>query len=237
MIINKFKRPLLVVLISSMSFQVAAPAAGQTQTGQSDPCANNRGQVAGAVVGALLGGFLGSKVGKGNGRKVATVVGALGGLAVGNYIGSELDRRKCEVSKIAQKNNLTIAMTDISLPAEQDGSSSGERHPRAAEPVGMSISIQDRADGEAAADSPGGEALGNAALSTQFRSGSDVLLPDAEGYFHEIATKYAQAFDSNGLPQDASPEQIRAVQGLRQKRILIVGHTDDTGSSRLNADL
>jgi outer membrane protein OmpA-like peptidoglycan-associated protein len=236
MIVNKFKRPLLIVLISSMTFQVAAPAMGQTQTNQTDPCANNNGQVAGAVVGALLGGFLGSKVGKGNGRKVATVVGALGGLALGNYIGSELDRRKCEVSKIAQKNNLTISMTDISLPADQDGPPSGERRPRAADPVGMSISIQDRADGEAAADSPGGETLGNAALSTQFRSGSDVLLPEAEGYFHEIATKYALAFDSN-VPQDASPEQVRAVQGLRQKRILIVGHTDDTGSSRLNADL
>jgi len=79
--------------------------------------------------------------------------------------------------------------------------------------------------------------LGNAALSTQFRSGSDALTSEAEGYFREIATQYAFSFDNNTLPQGASPDQAQAVQGLRQKRILIVGHTDDTGNSRLNADL
>jgi hypothetical protein len=122
------KRSLLAVLIGSLSFQMpGALAAGQMQPGTSDPCASNGGQAAGAVIGALLGGFLGNKVGKGNGRKVATVVGALGGLALGNYVGSEIDRRKCEVSRIAQKNNLQISVTDIALPATPDDYPQGGR--------------------------------------------------------------------------------------------------------------
>lgn len=233
-----FKRSVLAVLIGSLAFQMpGAIAVGQVQPGAPDPCASNGGQVAGAVIGALLGGFLGNKVGKGNGRKVATVVGALGGLALGNYIGSELDRRKCEVSKIAQKNNLQISMTDIALPANPDDYPQGERPAGNADKVGMSVSIEDRPGSQPVTDAAGGDSLGNAGLSTQFRSGSDALTPEAQGYFHEIAAQYALAFDSGALPQDASPDQVRAAQGLRQKRILIVGHTDDTGNSRLNADL
>jgi outer membrane protein OmpA-like peptidoglycan-associated protein len=238
MTLPSFKRPLIAVLVSSLVFQVhAAPAIDQAQSETQDPCASSRSQATGAIVGALLGGLLGNNVGKGNGRKVATVVGALGGLAIGNYIGSELDRRKCEVSKIAQKNNLTVSMTDIALPVGQDGDAQGEQQPGAVEKVGVSIAFQDRAPGESGVEVAGGEALGNAALSTQFRSGSDALAPEAEGYFREIAAQYARSFDRNALPQDASPDQVRAVQGLRQKRILVVGHTDDTGNSRLNADL
>lgn len=238
MTLFSFKRPLIAVLVSSIAFQVhAAPVIDQVQSDTQDPCASNRNQLTGAVVGALLGGILGNNVGKGNGRKVATVAGVLGGLALGNYIGSELDRRKCEVSKIARKNNLAISMTDISLPAAQDGYAQGEQQPRAPEKVGVSIAIQDRSSGEPGTEAAGGEALGNAALSTQFRSGSDVLSPEAESYFREIAAQYALSFDRNSLPQDANQEQVRAVQGLRQKRILVVGHTDDTGNSRLNADL
>ena len=232
------KRSVLAVVIGSLAFQTpGAIAAGQIQPDLPDPCASNGGQVAGAVIGALLGGFLGNKVGKGNGRKVATVIGALGGLALGNYIGSELDRRKCEVSKIAQKNNLQVSITDIALPANPDDYQQGDRPAGSADRVGMSVSIEDRPPGQSVTDVAGGDSLGNAGLSTQFRSGSDALTPDAEGYFREIAAQYARAFDSSGLAQDASPDQIQAVQGLRQKRILIVGHTDDTGNSRLNADL
>lgn len=235
----RFQRSVLAVLISSLAFQVPATAfaAGQAQAKTLDPCASNQGQVAGAVIGALIGGFLGNRVGNGNGRKVATVAGVLGGLALGNYVGSELDRRKCEVSKIAQKNNLAISMTDIALPANPDEYAQGDRPAGNADKVGLSLSIEDRPAQQATTDTAGGDSLGNAALSTQFRSGSDVLTPDAEGYFREIAAQYALAFDSNAIPQGASADQARAVQGLRQKRILIVGHTDDTGSSRLNADL
>ena len=238
MILTSFKRSLLAILISSIALQAAgAPTFNQVQPDNPDPCASNRNQVTGAVVGAILGGFLGNKVGKGNGRKVATVAGVLAGLTAGNYIGSELDRRKCEVSKIAQKNNLAISITDISLPTGQENPAPTERLSDTEEKVGISLSIQDRADDASGTDAPGGEALGNAALSTQFRSGSDALTAEAENYFREIAAQYALSFDRNALPQDANAEQVHAIEGLRQKRILVVGHTDDTGNSRLNADL
>jgi len=238
MILTSFKRPLLAILISSIALQaVGAPTFDQAQPDSPDPCASNRNQVTGAVVGAILGGILGNKVGKGNGRKVATVAGVLAGLTAGNYIGSELDRRKCEVSKIAQKNSLAISITDISLPTGQESPTSTERLSDTEEKVGISLSIQDRADDTPGTDAPGGEALGNAALSTQFRSGSDALTGEAENYFREIAAQYALSFDRSALPQDANAEQIHAIEGLRQKRILVVGHTDDTGNSRLNADL
>ncbi|QDE39969.1 glycine zipper 2TM domain-containing protein [Luteibacter pinisoli] len=42
---------------------------------------------AGAVIGAIAGGVLGNQVGRGNGRKVATVAGAVGGGFAGNAIG------------------------------------------------------------------------------------------------------------------------------------------------------
>ena len=42
---------------------------------------------AGAIIGAVAGGVLGNQVGKGNGRKLATVAGAVGGGFAGNRIG------------------------------------------------------------------------------------------------------------------------------------------------------
>lgn len=41
----------------------------------------------GAIIGAVAGGVLGNQVGKGNGRKLATVGGAVGGGFAGNAIG------------------------------------------------------------------------------------------------------------------------------------------------------
>lgn len=43
----------------------------------------------GMVAGALIGGLLGNQIGKGDGRKVATVAGLIGG----GYAGREIDRR------------------------------------------------------------------------------------------------------------------------------------------------
>lgn len=45
----------------------------------------------GAVLGAIIGGALGNQVGKGDGRKAATVVGAVAGGVIGNKV--EQDQR------------------------------------------------------------------------------------------------------------------------------------------------
>lgn len=49
-----------------------------------------RGQhgTAGAIIGAVAGGVLGNQVGRGNGRKLATVGGAVGGGFAGHAIGT-----------------------------------------------------------------------------------------------------------------------------------------------------
>ena len=236
------KRSIVAILVSGITCQsMAAPNPDQPypstdQRRADDPCAKNNAQAAGAMLGAVLGGLLGNQIGKGNGKKWATAVGALGGLALGNYIGSELDRRKCELSKIAKNNNLDVVMSDLTVPQEPDGNS----HPRADSVnarVGISMSIADQPSGDGASDVAGGDAIGNAALSTQFQSGSDVLSNRAEGYFREIAAQYAMPFRADALAPNASQDHVNALQGLRQKRLLILGHTDDTGNSRLNADL
>lgn len=222
------KRTVLAVLIGSLTCHslAAQEMAGAAQP-EKDPCAQKTGQVAGAVIGAVLGGLLGSKVGKGKGRTLATVAGALGGLAVGNYIGSEMDRRKCELATIARKNDLTVAMTEITSTPDGNGKSDGR--------VGLVMEVRDNC-AEAATES-GGEEMGNAASSSQFESGSAQLSPKANGYFREFASQYAKPFQADAINGQAGQDEARAVQGLRQRRVLVIGHTDDTGSSRLNADL
>jgi outer membrane lipoprotein SlyB len=48
---------------------------------------NSSGGTLGAVIGAVAGGVLGNQVGKGDGRKAATVAGAVAGGVVGNQVG------------------------------------------------------------------------------------------------------------------------------------------------------
>ncbi len=50
----------------------------------------------GAVLGAIVGGALGNQVGKGDGRKAATIAGAVAGGAIGHNI--EKDRRRSSYS-------------------------------------------------------------------------------------------------------------------------------------------
>jgi outer membrane protein OmpA-like peptidoglycan-associated protein len=221
------KRTVLAVLIGTLSCQSVCALESNNAAPAEDPCAQNTGQVAGVLIGAVLGGLLGNQVGKGKGRTLATVAGALGGLAIGNYIGSEMDRRKCELSKIARKNDLTVAITDINSEPSSQGKSDGR--------VGMSMAIQDRTQ-EGDSES-GGEGVGNAAYSSQFQSGSDQLSQKADSYFREFASQYSKPFRTDALGPQATSEDVQAVQGLRQRRVLVIGHTDDTGSSRLNADL
>jgi outer membrane protein OmpA-like peptidoglycan-associated protein len=75
------------------------------------------------------------------------------------------------------------------------------------EQVGLSVSVVDTAQ------------------HTEFMSGSDVLTHDAVQYFTEIADQYSTAHTT------------AVSSGSHSEKILLVGHTDDTGSSELNADL
>jgi hypothetical protein len=61
-------------------------------------------------------------------------------------------------------------------------------------------------------------------------------LPKAQGYFREIAELYV-AEKQVSLSPNASAEQKKEAEELKKRRVLLLGHTDDTGSSQINADL
>ena len=99
-----FKTALAIPLAALLATAVAGPAAAATLTRSDgiyvrcDQCGvvqsieHNVVQgrdhgTAGAVIGAIAGGVLGNQVGRGNGRKLATVGGAVAGGFGGNAIG------------------------------------------------------------------------------------------------------------------------------------------------------
>jgi len=73
--------------------------------------------------------------------------------------------------------------------------------------------------------------LVDAPSHAQFETGSAVLTPEAKVYFGEIAEQYRT---SVRVSQASGPADQAAAANAK---ILLVGHTDDTGNSALNADL
>lgn len=189
-----------------------------------DPCSSNArniGILSGAIVGALLSKNLG------DGKTESLAVGAGLGALVGGLIGVDMDRRRCELSKVAKEHNLDIQMTDITLssPAQAPTDTAGlivrntgtnapveQGTPKKPETVGMSFTVFDH---------------GN-----QFAAGSATPSVDAQKAFAGVADKYAASPTS----KEAGAVQA-AKERTRRMRILLIGHTDDTGSSKVNADL
>lgn len=180
-----------------------------------DPCSNNArniGITAGAIAGAVLGNVVSSN------KKVGTLLGAGVGAALGGLIGADMDRRRCELSRIAKKHGLDVTVVDIGA----DGSALAPAASASEQPgIGMSVSVRDTGTG------------GNG----QFASGSSALAPEARIAFTEIAQQYAYPVQAKLLGQQSTAQERQAVEGLKSRRILLIGHTDDTGSSRLNAEL
>ncbi len=215
-------KPTLCMLAVSMALAGCATTgtgqAGGTQPwgsdlvhGNTDPCSNFYKELAtigGGVVGALIGAKLGNK------KAGAVVAGALVGGVLGNLIGESIDRRRCELVKVANNYKLDMQFQPIAANGTAVEAKIGEA-PKDA--IGLSVSVRDA----------GGS-------SGHFESNSDRLTPKAREYFAEIAAAYNDeaALKSNRL---SNPEALKAAQNVR--RLLLVGHTDDTGSSRLNADL
>lgn len=73
--------------------------------------------------------------------------------------------------------------------------------------------------------------LVDAPSHAQFETGSAVLTPEAKIYFGEIAEQYRTSVRVSQASGQA--DQAAAANA----KILLVGHTDDTGNSSLNADL
>ena len=167
-----------------------------------DPCANSNRNI-GIAVGVGLGAVLGAVIANKNKVAAAAIAGAAGGLA-GGLIGHAVDSRRCALSKIAARHDLTYTAIALEARAPDTGKT---------EQVGSSFTIVDTA------------------RHTQFETGSAELTPEAATYFAEIAEQYR----TSSRVAEASSAADKAAAA--QTKILLIGHTDDTGSSELNADL
>lgn len=215
-----------VLLIAGCATAPGQPGSGhaiQQTFASEDPCSNNArniGVVGGAVLGALLGNAMGDNKGK------SRLIGAALGGMVGGLIGADMDRKRCELSKVAKQYNLDITFANIEsqgdvAPIGQTGSSASTSQPSAtgsSPMIGSTVTVRPRDDGTA-----------------QFESGSEKLTPAAQAYFAAIAKQYAPSALIDSQPDQKGKEEAR--KQLAQRRILLIGHTDDTGSSQLNADL
>jgi outer membrane protein OmpA-like peptidoglycan-associated protein len=169
--------------------------------------------VGGALAGVLIGNALGDR------KAGAMVAGAAVGVFLGGLVGADMDRRRCDLSKIAKVHNLEIVMTDITLanitppsPGQQAGTG-GSNSTKKPEMVGMSLTIVDR---------------GN-----QFPTGSNVPTAGALSAFADVADKYRMVGNGKEDKSLTAAQEDRS----KQMRILLIGHTDDTGSSAVNAEL
>ena len=167
-----------------------------------DPCANSNRNI-GIAVGVGLGAVLGAVIANKNKVAAAAIGGAAGGLA-GGLIGHAVDSRRCALSKIAARHDLTYMAVALEASAPDTGKP---------EQVGSSFTIIDTA------------------RHTQFETGSAELTQEAATYFAEIAEQYRT---SSRVAEASSASDKTAVA---QTKILLIGHTDDTGNSELNADL
>lgn len=194
-----------------------------------DPCANTATAV-GAVIGAIAGGVLANQASK---RDDVRVAGIAAGATIGVLIGRDIDRRRCEFFKIAKKHNIEVSVAEFTLP---DGALPAPGSVGSSEPIRAGTATS----GSAIASSrstASGLRVAVRDSGRQFETGSDQLTPQARAYFAEIAEQYSYSKQAQRLNSSSTKDDRDAVELLRSKRILLVGHTDDTGSSRGNADV
>ncbi len=197
-----------------------------------DPCSKT-----GTLAGAFLGGAIGAVVGRqmsdsGRSRAIITTTA----ITIGALIGRDVDRRRCELFKIAKKYDFEVSIATVNLPegplASAD-SNSGSRKAALTHPSSNS------SGNESAQPSGGVEGLTISVRDSgqQFEIGSDQLLPKAGRYFSEVAAQYSYDRQIATLNSSSKKEDRETLELLKSKRILLVGHTDDVGNSQTNADL
>lgn len=175
-----------------------------------DPCSNNARNI-GVVAGGVAGLIIGNQIGNSTESKV---ISAGIGATLGGLIGADIDRRRCELSKIAKENNLEITFEELK---PQSGYDQIQEENKNGETFGLKVAITEK--------------------ENQFKSNSDILTKDSKKYFEDIAKQYSYTEQKKKLPKNPSKEDLQIVEDLKEKKILLVGHTDDNGISEKNAEL
>lgn len=204
---------LLALSVSSCSTvqQSSVGKAAKNTFASDDPCSNNsrnRGMLLGALSGAALGYALGDK------ESSVALAGGVLGLVVGHAIGAEMDKKRCDLYKISKQYNLQMEVKTVNengIVVDSKVSSNSDK------PIGLTVNIGEK-DGQ-----------------SHFATGSDKLMPKAVEYFSAIADTYNPQLFANNI-QNAE-ERAAYLKTAQEKKILLVGHTDDTGDSQFNKDL
>lgn len=229
-------KPITLALITSLTLQSCATTGvnGERKTiketlkstfDSEDPCSNSKrnvGVALGAVGGMLVAAVTGDKSSIGR-----IVLGGVIGAGLGGLIGNEIDKRQCEISKIQKKYDADVTLTPLGLPIMTDDQnsksqtstnpSSSPLSPNNNQNVGLSVSVVDK-DGK-----------------PQFESNSDELQPEARAMFLEIAQTYSKP--EKLFEAKTTREKQDIEKAFNDRRLLLIGHTDDTGSSAHNAAL
>jgi outer membrane protein OmpA-like peptidoglycan-associated protein len=191
-----------------------------------DPCAKTA-TVVGGVLGAVAGAVVTSQFTK---STDARVLGGVAGGGIGAAIGYNMDQRRCALFAIAKEHNAEMNVTSVVVPK-------GDLPPAA------TVAATDTSPASATPFTAGSDTA-TAGLSVtlrdtgkQFASGSDKLTPEADSLFREVADQYSYTRQAAKLTATSTDDDKAAVEVLKTKRILLVGHTDDTGNSTDNANL
>lgn len=226
-------KPIYLVLIAALSAQGCTTTAnkGEKNTfkdtlketfNSDDPCSNSKRNVGialGAAGGVLLAVLTGDKNSLGR-----AVIGGLVGAGIGGLIGNEIGSRQCEISKIQKKYDAEIQMTALALPVVAEKSVSGNQQDSSIgkpdtkpQDVGLSVSVVDKTG------------------QPQFENNSDEIQPQARAMFLDIAKAYAKP--EARFETKVAKEKKEIEKAFKDRRVLLVGHTDDSGDSERNAEL
>ncbi len=176
-----------------------------------DPCSNNarnKGMLIGALAGVTAGYLMGDK------KPAAAIIGGTAGLVIGGAIGADMDKKRCELFKIAKQYDLQMDVANVDTSGavvENNGSAASDSL------MGMAVNI--------------GEKNGRG----HFEVDSDQLTPAAQSYFAAIADAYNPQKFANKILDDK--ERAAYLDAAKHKKILLVGHTDDTGDTKYNVNL
>ena len=235
---EKKLRPIALALASALAIQGCATTGKLESVKESfkqtfsndDPCANSKRNI-GIALGAITGAIIASQISGDKNKAVSVLVGLAAGGGFGAFIGADIDKRACEISKIQKKYDASIQVTPINFnagPTPIGTKTAGQEiedklnnliTPKDnVKPVGLSVNVTDKQG------------------QPQFESGSDVLSQKTREMFKEIARQYnAPSHADDGMKNKETAQKTAELVKLR--RILLIGHTDDTGSSTANSNL